>query len=109
MPYSKADRRLTKETEANLLEIASQLPGMEIHSQEKHFYTGAEILEWDTITEVDGKPIDPEETYQFNHPVIIRANHYRRLRRAWKKNSIAGVINYCERINKLKIANEKTA
>lgn len=93
--------KITKEIQQDLMQMASQLPAVQETVCERHYYKGSEILEWGTITEFEGKPIDPEKTYAYNYPVIVLRNHYRRLKSAWKANSIQGVIRYCEELQKL--------
>lgn len=63
--------------------IASQLPSINSASTERHLMTGEEILMLDTITEIDGKPINPEQKYLMRFPVLMVNNHYRRLKKAW--------------------------
>jgi hypothetical protein len=52
---------------------------------------GAEILQWDTITEIDGVAIDPEKMYSVPQPVLMIQNNRRMMKRAFLKNGVAGV------------------
>jgi hypothetical protein len=97
--------KYSKDIENDLKELAGTLPMVSVESVEKHWLKGSEILEWQTIDKLDGVPIDPEKEYIFFHPVLMAANHFRRLKKAWKKNSINGVIHYLNRIEKLANAN----
>ena len=63
---------------------------------------GAEILSWNTITEIDGNPINPEQVYKWNFPVIRYADHYKRLKRRYVKKGIDGVQQYLDWIETLK-------
>lgn len=93
--------QVSKNIEKLLQQLAGLLPQVTIKSHEKHFVTGKEILEWRTVTEIDGKPIIPEKKYLWNYPVISQANHYRRLKTRFKKKGITGVQEYLEWINGL--------
>lgn len=92
---------ITSTIESLLKELASKLPALTVETHEKHLITGAEIISWNTITEIDGKPINPEEKYIWNYPVICYANHYRRLRRRYRKKGIEGVQDYLTYIDSL--------
>ncbi len=87
--------------------IAGQLPMVNQETCEKHRLTGAEVLEETEIREFEGKPIDPKEVYIMPMPVLIAANHYRRLKKAWKRAGRDGVQHYMRRIEKIKIEQEK--
>lgn len=70
-----------------LMEIAAKLPAINVHSCEKHLLKGSEILEWETITEIDGKAIIPDKMYEWSYPVITEMNHFRRLKKAWTSSN----------------------
>ena len=74
--------------------LAANVPLINEATNEKHFYKGSEILEWGTITEIDGKPIDPSKIYQYNYPVLMIQNKQRRLKRAYLKHGIEGVKHF---------------
>lgn len=93
--------QLSKNIEKLLQQLAGLLPQVTINSNEKHWVKGSEILSWDTIKEIEGKPINPDEKYLWRYPVISSANHYRRLKNRFKKNGIQGVQEYLEWINGL--------
>lgn len=94
--------QVTNNIDQLLKQLASKLPQVTVHSNEKHLLKGSEILEWETITEIDGKTIIPEKIYRWSYPVFTTANHHRRLRNRFKKNGIQGVQEYLEWINGLK-------
>jgi hypothetical protein len=104
---------LTKNIETLLHQLSTKLPQLNINTHEKHWVSGSEILAWGTITEIDGTPIVAEQAYLWKYPVITTANHYRRLKRAYKANCIDGVKDYLEWINGLakgkKIENQMQA
>lgn len=87
--------------------IASKLPMVNCETRERHLMLGKEILELETVKEIDGKPINPEKHYLMIYPVFIISNHYRRLKRAWIKNGREGVQHYISQIELLK--NRQTA
>ncbi len=93
--------RLTKEEEAILIQIAMRLPLVKTECTEKHIVKGSEILEWDTITEIDGKPIDPEADYIHHFPVVIYTDHLKRLKKAWRAYGPDGVSKYMVWIDQL--------
>lgn len=93
--------QVTKTIEPLLDRLAELLPKVTVGSNEKHYVKGSEILEWGTVTEIDGNPIDPEKTYLWRYPVITYANHFRRLKNSYKKKGIPGVQEYLEWINGL--------
>lgn len=92
---------ITKNIETLLKQLASKLPQITVNTHEKQWITGAEILAWNTITEIDGKPIISEQMYLWKFPVITIANHYRRLKKRYKAKGIEGVQEYLEWINGL--------
>jgi hypothetical protein len=93
--------QLTKNIETLLKQLAQLLPPMNVNTCEKHLLIGQEILEWETITEIDGEPIKPDKTYTWTYPVITNASHYRRLKRKYIANGIPGVKHYLEWVNTL--------
>jgi hypothetical protein len=93
--------QLSKNIEKLILQLAGLLPQVTINSHEKHWVMGSEILSWNTVTEVEGKPINPDKKYLWRYPVISSANHYRRLKNRYKKKGIEGVQEYLEWINGL--------
>ena len=98
--------QLTQSISDLLNEIAGMLPQVQVSTYEVHKTKGSEILSWNTITEIDGKPIEPERTYDYRYPVIMPANHHRRLRRRYKSKGIPGVRNYLEWVISLQDENE---
>lgn len=76
--------------------LAASIPAINESSVEKHEMLGSEILEWGTIKEIDGKPIDPAKKYIFNYPVLMIQNKERRMKRAFLRNGIAGIKNYMD-------------
>ncbi len=81
-------------------QLSEKLPKVSFLSHETHYITGAEILEWGTITEFKGQPIVPEQTYKYSYPVIQYANHYRRLKRAYVRRGQPGMEAYLQWIDK---------
>lgn len=92
--------KIDKEQDNILRQIAARIPLINVHSVEKHWLKGSEILEWETITEIEGKPIIPEKIYVWNYPVITMMNHYRRLKKIWfthdtdKTKAMEAVLRY---------------
>lgn len=79
--------KLNKQEEEILKAIASKLPAINVYSCEKHLLKGSEILEWETVTEIDGVAIIPDKMYEWSYPVITEMNHYRRLKKCWTSSS----------------------
>lgn len=79
--------------------LANNLPPINQMSTEVHLMTGAEVLEWGTITEIDGQPIDPDKKYTFRHPVLMIQNNRRGMKRAFLKNGPEGVKNFLKSIS----------
>ena len=70
-------------------------------THELHWYKGSEILSWDTISEIDGKPIDANKMYQVSEPVLIMRNNARRLKRAFLRSggkSIEGFLKENQKV-----------
>lgn len=74
--------------------LAKNIPMINEASHEQHRMKGSEILEWGTIKEIDGKPIDPDKEYNFNYPVMMVQNNARRMKRAFVRNGPEGIKNY---------------
>lgn len=73
---------------------------------EHHWLKGSEILSWGTITEIEGKPIDPEKMYDYRSPVMMIHNNQRRMKRAFLRNGSDGVIALLN--SNMKIMSENT-
>ncbi len=86
--------KLNKEYNNYLMQIAMKLPLLKDQSCEKHLMKGSEILEWETITELDGKSIDPEKDYLYSFPLVVYVDHLKRLQKAWKRKGPEGVSEY---------------
>jgi hypothetical protein len=80
--------------------LANNLPLINQVSTEPHLLSGAEILEWGTITEIDGKPIDPEKKYLHHYPVLMVQNNRRGMKRAFLRNGVEGVKQFLGNISK---------
>lgn len=93
--------RLTREQKYHLKGVAKELPVVFEAAHEKHLVKGSDILEWGTITEIDGLPIDPEREYVWHYPVQMYQNHYRRLKKAYIAHGMMGVYNYLRGINNI--------
>lgn len=100
--------KLNREYNDILIQIAMKLPIVKEHACEKHLVKGAEILEWETVTEIDGQPIDPDKDYLYSFPVVIYKDHLKRLQKAWKRKGPDGISEYLVWIDKL-VAKHKTA
>jgi hypothetical protein len=93
--------KLTPDQQFHLRGIAKQLPVILTDTHEKHLVKGKDILEWNTITEIDGQPIDPDKEYLWHYPVQMYHNHYRRLKRAYIKEDMKGIYDYLSKINRI--------
>jgi hypothetical protein len=93
--------KLDKEQQAVLIMIAMKLPLLKTECTEKHIVKGSEILEWGTIDELEGKPIDPDKDYIYNYPVVIYQDHLKRLEKAWRRKGPDGVSEYLVWIDNL--------
>lgn len=88
--FNKADRKL-------LLGFVSKMPTIMIGTKELHIMTGAEIIEQglqETMKLKEGEVLKPNLKYLVPFPVQIAANHYRRLKKAWKKDGEKWLSNY---------------
>jgi hypothetical protein len=88
---------LDKETENQLRDLAKRMPIVLRNSHEKHIYTQEELEEWGYV---DAEKL-PDGKYLFKYPVQVALNHYRALKKAWKKKGFRGCSDYIDRINKL--------
>lgn len=70
-----------------------QMPVIMNQTHEVHRMTGEELIEMG-YAERDGEKINPKKTYLYNAPVLMAANHYRRLKRAWLRDGEAGIKAY---------------
>lgn len=69
----------------------AHMPIINEGTNEKHIYTGAEILSWGTVNEIDGEKIDPEKKYRYTMPVFMVQNNQRRMKRAFVRNGVKGI------------------
>jgi hypothetical protein len=84
--------------------IANNLPQVLEQTHEKHIMTGIELKQEGFDENV--KPINDNETYERRYPVIVQANHNRRMKQAFKKLGIEGVNQYVQQLKSK--ANGKT-
>lgn len=80
--------------------LASSLPWINQSSTELHHLKGSEILEWGTIKEIEGKPIDPGKMYQVHMPVLMIQNNARATKRAYLRNGVAGISHFLNSTHK---------
>ena len=97
--------KFTKEDHDFLIAYVKDMPVIMDQKHEVHRLTGAELQEMG-YAEWKGFKIDPEKNYLYNAPVLIAANHYRRLKRAWIKYGYDGILNYLKEIKKAIQLNE---
>jgi hypothetical protein len=88
---------LDAETQKQLRDLAKQMPLVIRNTHEKHIYTKEELDEWGYA---NAHKL-PDGTYVYNYPVQIAVNHYRALKKAWKKNGLKGASDYIDKINNL--------
>lgn len=93
--------KLDKKINDYLTAIAMKLPIVKEESCEKHLVKGSEILEWGTITEIDGHPINPEKDYLYSFPIVVYTDHLKRLQRAWKRKGPDGISEYLVWVDRL--------
>ncbi len=100
-----ASKKLTKWEEKLLRAYSLEMPIIAEDSVEVHVMTGKELKEFGYV-EQEGKPLIDDKKYDYKYPVVIAANHYRRLKKAWLKDGEDGLKKYFERV-KLSIDNHK--
>ena len=74
--------------------VAGKLPMVNEPTCEKHFVKGSELIELGTVDTVEGKKIIPDKMYEMTMPVFILVNHYRRLKKIYRKAGAVGVQRY---------------
>lgn len=74
--------------------MAKNMPLIMTQTHEKQLLKGSEILEWGTVNEIDGKPIDPNKLYLYHSPLQLARNHGRRFKKAWLKDGQEGIRAY---------------
>jgi hypothetical protein len=88
-----------------LKRLGNNQPWINEETSELEHLKGSEILSWGTVTEIDGKPIEPEKMYWFRKPVFIVQNKQRRMKRAYLKHGVEGVKNLIQKnLNTMKKA-----
>jgi hypothetical protein len=76
-----------------LRQLAGRIRPERYATQPRQKISGEDLL-LSGHSEVDGQPIDPEETYLIRVPLILQVNHHRRLKRAMARSGVDGVIHY---------------
>lgn len=46
--------------------------------------------------EINGKPVDPEETYKMTYPASRNVNFYKVMKRIYKREGFPGILDYIE-------------
>lgn len=85
--------KISPKNDLALLQASTMLPEMSYTVKSHTDVTGEDLLLCDYKFE-DGRDIIPEEIYKFDCPLILPVNHYKRLRKAFKRNGGQGVANY---------------
>lgn len=93
--------KITNDINNKIAATAKLLPVVLGNTHEKHLLTGAEILEFGTITEIEGKQIKPEQKYLMPMPVQLYQNHVRRLKKAWLKHGYDGIKSYVSHVESI--------
>lgn len=91
------NKKLTKAEEQLLKAYANHLPVVFQNTHEVHKMTGAELIEMGYV-EKGGEKLLPAMKYEYNMPVQLAANHYRRLKNAWLKDGEPGITAYLKEI-----------
>lgn len=81
--------------------IAGQLPTISDQTCEKHWMLGSEIIALQLHNEIEGEVINPEKRYLYVFPVLLAANHYRRLKKAFYRADRDGVQEYIMLIERI--------
>lgn len=82
-------------------ELSAQLPVVFEYSTEEHVVDGSELIAQGHAEHEDGRMVHAGMKYKQNMPVMIAANHERRLRKAYEKHGKEGILSYIDEINKL--------
>jgi hypothetical protein len=88
---------LSAQTLKDLRGIAERMPLVLRNTHEKHIHTQEELEEWGYV---DAEKL-PDGKYIYKYPVQIALNHYRSLKKAWRKNGFKGACDYIDKINSL--------
>lgn len=84
---------MNKNTLKSITAIAENLAITMYTVKDRVEISGKDLLLGDT-KEVEGEPVDPDKTYIMEMPMQIASNHKRRMKRAYKRGGVEGVINY---------------
>lgn len=85
-------------------QLAAQLPVVMDFTHEVHFVDGAILIDQGQYDDDNGNKISTGIQYKQNFPVMMAANHERRLRKAYDKHGEQGILNY---VNEIKTLAEK--
>jgi hypothetical protein len=88
---------LSQQTLKDLRDIAAAMPMVIQNTHEKHIYTQEELEEWGYV---DAEKL-PNGKYLYKYPVQIAINHYRALKKAWKKGGFEHCKRYIQKIKAL--------
>ena len=95
---------MNKQIHSYIKEIASKLPVVMVHSHEVSIVTGKEMLEYYAEGEIEGidkAAVLPERMYTIRKPLLMAANHSRRMKKAYQQRGSAGVKEYVAQINEM--------
>lgn len=84
-------------TAKQLRDLADKMPLVWRFCTEKHIMTQEELDEMGYV----GAEKLPDGKYLYRAPVQIAVNHYRALKKAWKKSGFEGAWNYMDKVNAL--------
>lgn len=84
---------MKKDIRNKLKHLASKLPKRSYIAREQVEISGNDLLLSGTKT-VEGKKVDAFKTYWMGSPVYYESNHFLRIKKAFNRSGIDGVINY---------------
>ena len=82
-----------------LRELAKKLPPTQYVAVDRVKISGEDLLLSGT-KKVDGKDVDKEMEYLINSPIYYESNHFLRLKKAYSKNGVSGVLHYTSQFMK---------
>lgn len=89
--------KLTKKIRKQLRILAGQMPVTYYDVTHKSYVKGEELLK-SKVTEVEGKPVDPEKVYVNHRQKYHLVNHKNRITRAFESNGWNGVTSYVKQM-----------
>lgn len=96
-------------TNKEIKDMAGMLSSIGNLTCERHWVDGAELIAQGHTEDEHGTKFVVGLMYEQRFPVVLAVNHYRNMKKMFKKHGDQGVLTYINEVNKHKIISDELA